>query len=336
MATRPTVWSSARPRRAGLHVGARSRFEMWWCFGCPTKHRGDVRLVFDGIYERHRTIDVHASSGRGMIRSSTAHRPSHGGLGSRTIDETTPRCCLAEAGPHPTKFKEFLCRYRDVRRTYGCLRYQLLRPERVVLRPRAALPQFRAHQALDGSISMRQSIRNHGRQCRAAVEHELTEGKAGVFKRSVKLRWYLVLIFRGLHLSTACLHRASHHAVLAHAGDRMLRTTTKVRQPSFYQAWRRRRRTRRQGRGLDDLRLPASTTGWHRRPRRFTDENGAGAGRGAMASRTFEHDAAGRLRSASNFGLRREGAVRHRRRLPQLGLLGWRESAPIGPYAAYG
>ena len=87
--------SGAHGRHAGLCGGAKSRFEMWWCFGWPYETSVSmVRLVFCGLFDRHpnlRFITHHLGGmipyydgrvGRGCRCSAHAHR-------TRTIR----RCC---------------------------------------------------------------------------------------------------------------------------------------------------------------------------------------------------------------------------------------------------
>lgn len=89
---------------------AKSRFEMWWCFGWPYETTvAMARLVFAGVFDRHPALKIVTHHlGGGMI-------PFYDGrigagmevLGSRTSDEDYSRIIPSLNRPHLDYFRDF-------------------------------------------------------------------------------------------------------------------------------------------------------------------------------------------------------------------------------------
>jgi uncharacterized protein len=89
---------------------AKSRFEMWWCFGWPYETTvAMARLVFAGVFDRHPALKIVTHHlGGGMI-------PFYDGrigagmevLGSRTSDEDYSRIIPSLKRPHLDYFRDF-------------------------------------------------------------------------------------------------------------------------------------------------------------------------------------------------------------------------------------
>jgi aminocarboxymuconate-semialdehyde decarboxylase len=88
---------------------AKSRFEMWWCFGWPYDTSVAMsRLVFSGLFDRHPGIKIVTHHCGGMI-------PYFDGrvgagldvLGSRTSDEDYSKILPSLKRPHLDYFREF-------------------------------------------------------------------------------------------------------------------------------------------------------------------------------------------------------------------------------------
>lgn len=88
---------------------ARSRFEMWWCFGWPYETSvAMARLVFSGVFDRHPGLKVITHHLGGMIPFFDG-RIGHGMevLGSRTPDEDYRAILPGLKRPHLDYFREF-------------------------------------------------------------------------------------------------------------------------------------------------------------------------------------------------------------------------------------
>jgi aminocarboxymuconate-semialdehyde decarboxylase len=88
---------------------AKSRYEMWWCFGWPYDTSVAMsRLVFSGLFDRHPAIKIVTHHCGGMI-------PYFDGrvgaglevLGSRTSDEDYSKVLSALKRPHLDYFRDF-------------------------------------------------------------------------------------------------------------------------------------------------------------------------------------------------------------------------------------
>jgi predicted TIM-barrel fold metal-dependent hydrolase len=88
---------------------AKSRFEMWWCFGWPYDTSVAMsRLVFSGLFDRHPAMKIITHHCGGMI-------PYFDGrigagmevLGSRTSDEDYSKVLSSLKRPHLDYFREF-------------------------------------------------------------------------------------------------------------------------------------------------------------------------------------------------------------------------------------
>ena len=88
---------------------AKSRFEMWWCFGWPYETSvAMVRLVLDGIFDRHPDLDIITHHSGGMIPFFDGRvGPGLDVLGSRTADEDYSKILPALKRPHLEYFKKF-------------------------------------------------------------------------------------------------------------------------------------------------------------------------------------------------------------------------------------
>jgi aminocarboxymuconate-semialdehyde decarboxylase len=88
---------------------AKSRYEMWWCFGWPYDTSVAMsRLVFSGLFDRHPAIKIVTHHCGGMI-------PYFDGrvgagldvLGSRTSDEDYSKVLSSLKRPHLDYFRDF-------------------------------------------------------------------------------------------------------------------------------------------------------------------------------------------------------------------------------------
>jgi aminocarboxymuconate-semialdehyde decarboxylase len=88
---------------------AKSRFEMWWCFGWPYDTSvAMARLVFDGLFDRHPNLQIITHHAGGMIPFFDG-RIGEGMhiLGARTSDEDYSGILPALKRPHIDYFKLF-------------------------------------------------------------------------------------------------------------------------------------------------------------------------------------------------------------------------------------
>ncbi|RDD69825.1 amidohydrolase family protein [Paracoccus versutus] len=88
---------------------AKSRFEMWWCFGWPYETSvAMARLVFSGLFDRHPDLRIITHHLGGMIPYFDG-RIGHGMevLGSRTPDEDYSTVLPALKRPHLDYFRDF-------------------------------------------------------------------------------------------------------------------------------------------------------------------------------------------------------------------------------------
>src|SRR5262249_61308892 len=98
------------PEMPDYTAEAKSRFEMWWCFGWPyATSVAMARLVFSGVFDRHPDLKIVTHHlGGGMI-------PFFDGrigagmevLGSRTSDEDYSQVLKSLKRPHLDYFREF-------------------------------------------------------------------------------------------------------------------------------------------------------------------------------------------------------------------------------------
>jgi uncharacterized protein len=88
---------------------AKSRYEMWWCFGWPYETSvAMARLVFSGVFDRHPGLKIITHHCGGMV-------PYYDGrvgaglsvLGSRTADEDYSKVLSSLKRPHLDYFREF-------------------------------------------------------------------------------------------------------------------------------------------------------------------------------------------------------------------------------------
>jgi uncharacterized protein len=88
---------------------AKSRYEMWWCFGWPYETSvAMARLVFSGVFDRHPALKIITHHCGGMV-------PYYDGrvgaglsvLGSRTADEDYSKVLSSLKRPHLDYFREF-------------------------------------------------------------------------------------------------------------------------------------------------------------------------------------------------------------------------------------
>jgi aminocarboxymuconate-semialdehyde decarboxylase len=88
---------------------AKSRYEMWWCFGWPYETSvAMARLVFSGVFDRHPALKIITHHCGGMI-------PYYDGrigagmavLGSRTADEDYSKVLPSLKRPHLDYFRDF-------------------------------------------------------------------------------------------------------------------------------------------------------------------------------------------------------------------------------------
>ena len=88
---------------------AKSRFEMWWCFGWPYDTSvATTRLVLDGLFDRHPDLKIITHHLGGMIPYFAGRvGPGLDVLGSRTTDEDYGRVLSSLKRPHLEYFKSF-------------------------------------------------------------------------------------------------------------------------------------------------------------------------------------------------------------------------------------
>lgn len=88
---------------------AKSRFEMWWCFGWPYETSvAMARLVFSGLFDRHPVLKIITHHGGGMIPTFDGRvGPGMAVLGSRTTDEDLSGILPALRRPHLDYFRDF-------------------------------------------------------------------------------------------------------------------------------------------------------------------------------------------------------------------------------------
>jgi aminocarboxymuconate-semialdehyde decarboxylase len=88
---------------------ARSRYEMWWCFGWPYDTSVAMsRLVFAGLFDRHPGIKIITHHCGGMIPYFDGRvGPGLDVLGARTTGEDYSKVLPALKRPHLDYFKEF-------------------------------------------------------------------------------------------------------------------------------------------------------------------------------------------------------------------------------------
>jgi uncharacterized protein len=88
---------------------AKSRYEMWWCFGWPYDTSVAMsRLVFAGLFDRHHGIKIITHHCGGMIPYFDGRvGPGLDVLGARTSGEDYSRVLTSLKRPHLEYFKEF-------------------------------------------------------------------------------------------------------------------------------------------------------------------------------------------------------------------------------------
>lgn len=88
---------------------AKSRFEMWWCFGWPYDTSIAMsRLVFDGLFDRHPDLEIITHHAGGMIPFFDGRiGPGMDVLGARTSDEDYSGIIPGLKKPHMDYFKMF-------------------------------------------------------------------------------------------------------------------------------------------------------------------------------------------------------------------------------------
>lgn len=105
------IW--VHPARTAAHSDyaseARSRFEMWWCFGWPYETSVALsRLVFSGLFDRHPGLKVVTHHLGGMIPFFDGRiGPGMEYLGSRTTEEDLSGVLPALERPHLDYFRMF-------------------------------------------------------------------------------------------------------------------------------------------------------------------------------------------------------------------------------------
>ena len=103
------VW--IHPARTAAHADyaaeARSRFEMWWCFGWPYETSVALsRLIFDGLFDRHPGLKIVTHHLGGMIPFFDGRiGPGMDYLGSRTADEDYSGILPGLKRPHLDYFR---------------------------------------------------------------------------------------------------------------------------------------------------------------------------------------------------------------------------------------
>src|SRR5499427_1214986 len=88
---------------------AKSRFEMWWCFGWPYETSVAMsRLVFSGLFDRHPALKIITHHCGGMIPYYDGRvGPGMSVLGRRTADEDYSQVLASLARPHLDYFRQF-------------------------------------------------------------------------------------------------------------------------------------------------------------------------------------------------------------------------------------
>jgi predicted TIM-barrel fold metal-dependent hydrolase len=105
------IW--LHPARTATHADyateARSRFEMWWCFGWPYETSvAMARLVFSGIFDSYPSLKVITHHLGGMIPYFDGRiGPGMSHLGSRTTDEDYSDVLSSLQRPHLEYFRMF-------------------------------------------------------------------------------------------------------------------------------------------------------------------------------------------------------------------------------------
>ena len=88
---------------------AKSRYEMWWCFGWPYETSVAMsRLVFCGLFDRHPKLKIVTHHCGGMIPFYDGRiGPGMEVLGSRTTDEDYSKVLASLKRPHLDYFRDF-------------------------------------------------------------------------------------------------------------------------------------------------------------------------------------------------------------------------------------
>ena len=88
---------------------AKSRYEMWWCFGWPYETSVAMsRLVFSGLFDRHPDLNIITHHCGGMIPYFDGRvGPGLDVLGNRTLDEDYSQVLPSLKRPHLEYFKKF-------------------------------------------------------------------------------------------------------------------------------------------------------------------------------------------------------------------------------------
>ncbi|MGK6315747.1 amidohydrolase family protein [Neorhizobium sp. DT-125] len=88
---------------------AKSRYEMWWCFGWPYETSvAMARLVFSGIFDRHPDLKIITHHLGGMVPFYDGRLgPGMRFLGSRTPDENYSNVLTSLRKPHMDYFRMF-------------------------------------------------------------------------------------------------------------------------------------------------------------------------------------------------------------------------------------
>ena len=76
---------------------AKSRFEMWWCFGWPYETSAAMaRLVFSGLFDRHPDLKIITHHGGGMVPFYDGRiGPGMAVRAAAPPTRTTAACCPA-------------------------------------------------------------------------------------------------------------------------------------------------------------------------------------------------------------------------------------------------
>ena len=88
---------------------AKSRYEMWWCFGWPYETSvAMARLVFSGAFDRHPALKIITHHCGGMVPYYDGRvGPGMAVLGRRTADEDYSQVLASLERPHLDYFREF-------------------------------------------------------------------------------------------------------------------------------------------------------------------------------------------------------------------------------------
>ena len=180
----------ARPTMPDYASEAKSRFEMWWCFGWPYETTvAMARLVFAGVFDRHPAEDRHASSRRRhdpVLRR--AHRRRHGGARAAPRMRTTRKVLRRSSGRTSNTSASSTPTPRCSAAATGCLRARLLRCRpRGVRNRRAARADPGAREGAGGLSARtkpppRCSGENHAEQRREIIEHGVVIGEHRFFE----------------------------------------------------------------------------------------------------------------------------------------------------------